>query len=93
MKTFLTVVIAIAAAYMLLHTTAYNLGRTAAFRDMRREADSCLVARDYQRAYHLYDAIYTNKPDMLQGETALNASRGAKATGHDSIAAVWHGMK
>lgn len=89
MKTFLTVIISIAAAYMLLHSVAYNLGKNAAFRDMRNEADSCLVARDYNRAYHLYNAIYTNKPDMIEGETALNASRAATATHHDSIAAIW----
>lgn len=68
MKTFLTVIISIAAAYMLLHSAAYNLGKNAAFRDMRKEADSCLVAGDYDRAYHLYNAIYTNKPSMIEGE-------------------------
>lgn len=89
MRTLIASAISILALFMLLRSFAYDMGRKAALRDMRKEADSCLTVHDYPRAYYLYEAIYDKNPEMIEGETATNAARAATATGHDSIAIVW----
>lgn len=89
MKTFIAAAVSIFAIFMLLRSLAYDMGRKAALRDMRKEADSCLTVHDFPRAYYLYEAIYDKNPEMIAGETASNASHAAAATGHDSIATVW----
>lgn len=78
MRTCIAIVILIVAGYMLLRSVASELGREAALRDMLKEADSCMVVKDYPQAYRLYNAVFTKKPQKLMGDAARNGLGGIR---------------